>query len=187
MAKLARFDFSEFKKLAGCFQAALNNNVIDKFIQDFLLEMAFRAERKIKKRTPVGVYGTKEVSFISKPKVKQVKFRTKSGKEVNFTANIKSKNVQFTARSNKTGGHLRRNWQVGSVTKQGDAYMVEVYNNVEYASFIEFGHRTRNHRRWVEGRFMATISMQEMERELPKFLGKRQEELLNQILNGKFK
>lgn len=166
MTKLGRFDFSEFKKFVEIFQAALDNKVIDKFIQDFLLEMAFRAERKIKKRTPIGVYGTKEVNFI---------------------ANIKSKNVQFAAHSNKTVGHLRNSWQVGSVTKQGDAYIVEIFNNTECASFVEYGHRSGDNKRWVEGRFMATISMKEMKRELPRFLEKRQKELLNKILNGKFK
>lgn len=185
MAKLASFDCSEFKKLAKSFQKALDERVIERWIREFLLEMAFRAERKIKKRTQVGVYGTKQVSFISKAKVKRVSFRTKAGKEVDFIANIKSKNVQFTANSNKTGGHLRRNWQVGDVIKQGNAYVVEIFNNVEYASYVEYGHRTRNHKGWVEGRFMATISMQEIERQLPKFLEKRQMELLEQILNGR--
>ncbi len=124
--------------------------------------MAFRAERKIKKRTPVGVYSN------------QVSFTTKDGKEVSFTTS-----------SSKTGGYLRRNWQVGNVIKQGDAYIVEIFNNTEYASYVEYGHRTKNHKGWVEGRFMATISMQEIERQLPRFLERKQVELLNQILNGR--
>ncbi|WP_283591340.1 HK97 gp10 family phage protein [Clostridium butanoliproducens] len=143
MARMGSFDYSEFKNMAKSFQKALDERVIERWIKEFLLEMAFRAERKIKKRTPVGVY------------------------------------------PNKTGGHLRRNWQVGNVVKQGNSYVVEVFNNVEYASYVEYGHRTRDHKSWVEGRFMATISMQEVERELPKFLERKQVELLNQILNGR--
>ncbi|MBU3193469.1 HK97 gp10 family phage protein [Clostridium algidicarnis] len=143
MSKMGSFDYSEFKNMANSFNKALDERVIDRWIQEFLLEMAFRAERKIKKRTPVGVY------------------------------------------HDKTGGHLRRNWQVGEVVKQGSSYMVEIFNNVEYASYVEYGHRTRDHKSWVEGRFMATISMQEIERELPKFLEKKQLELLNQILNSR--
>lgn len=143
MAKLASFDCSEFKKLARSFQTALDTRVIERWIKEFLLEMAFRAERKIKKRTPVGVY------------------------------------------PNKTGGHLRRNWQVGNVEKHGDSYVIEIFNNVEYASLVEHGHRTKNGKGWVEGRFMATISMQEIERELPRFMERKQVELLNQILNGR--
>lgn len=143
MGRMGSFDYSEFKNMAKSFKKALDERVIERWIKEFLLEMAFRAERKIKKRTPVGVY------------------------------------------PNKTGGHLRRNWQVGNVVRQGNAYIVEIFNNVEYASYVEYGHRTRDHKAWVEGRFMATISMQEIERELPKFLERKQVELLNQILNGR--
>ncbi|ABS41487.1 MULTISPECIES: HK97 gp10 family phage protein [Clostridium] len=162
MARLASFDYSDFKNMTKSFQKALDERVIERWIREFLLEMAFRAERKIKKRTPVGVYSN------------QVSFTTKDGKEVNFTTS-----------SSKTGGHLRRNWQVGNVIKQGDSYVVEIFNNTEYASYVEYGHRTKNHKGWVEGRFMATISMQEIERQLPKFLERKQVELLNQILNGR--
>ena len=143
MSRLGSFDYSGFKDMAKSFQKALDERVIERWIREFLLEMAFRAERKIKKRTPVGVY------------------------------------------SNKAGGNLRRNWQVSNVEKKGNSYVVEIFNNTEYASFVEYGHRTRNHKGWVEGRFMATISMQEIERQLPKFLENKQVELLNQILNGR--
>ncbi|BDR66976.1 phage protein [Clostridium tetani] len=137
MARLGSFDYSEFKNMAKRFNKALDERVIERWIREFLLEMAFRAERKIKKRTPVD------------------------------------------------SGHLRRNWQVGNVEKRGNAYVVEIFNNLEYASYVEYGHRTRDHKGWVEGRFMATISMQEIERQLPKFLEKKQVELLEQILNGR--
>lgn len=137
MSRLGSFDYFGFKDMAKRFNKALDERVIERWIREFLLEMAFRAERKIKKRTPVD------------------------------------------------SGHLRRNWQVGNVEKRGNAYLVEIFNNTEYASFVEYGHRTRNHNGWVEGRFMATISMQEIERKLPKFLERKQVELLNQILNGR--
>ena len=143
MGRLGSFDCSEFKNMAKSFNKALNERVIERWIKEFLLEMAFRAERKIKKRTPVGVY------------------------------------------PNKTGGHLRRNWQVGNVERQGNSYVVEIFNNVEDASYVEYVQRTRNQKGWVEGRFMATISMQEIEKDLPRFLERKQIELLNQILNGR--
>lgn len=137
MATLGNFDCSEFKKMARGFQKALDERVIERWIKEFLLEMAFKAERKIKKRTPVDK------------------------------------------------GQLRRAWQVGNVLKQGNSYIVEIFNNTEYASYIEYGHRTKNHSGWVEGRFMVTISMREIEKEFPAFLEKKQLELLNQILNGR--
>lgn len=53
MPKWGKFDFSEFKKLANSFQKTLDERVIERFIRDFLMEMAMRAMRKVKKRTPV--------------------------------------------------------------------------------------------------------------------------------------
>ncbi|WP_144882713.1 HK97 gp10 family phage protein, partial [Paenibacillus sp. IHBB 10380] len=67
-------------------------------------------------------------------------------------------------------GELRRNWRVGRVIRQGSSYVVEIYNNTEYASFVEYGHRNRDKTEWVEGRFMMTISMKQIERELPAYL-----------------
>ncbi|WP_019123698.1 HK97 gp10 family phage protein [Brevibacillus massiliensis] len=54
MAKWGKFDFGDFKKLAGAFQKTLDERVIERFIRDFLMEMAMRSIRKIKKRTPVN-------------------------------------------------------------------------------------------------------------------------------------
>lgn len=138
MPKWGKFNFSEFEQLAKTFKKALDERVIERFIQDFLLEMAYRSERKIKKRTPVDT------------------------------------------------GELRRNWQVGQVERRGDAYIVEIFNNTHYAQFVEYGHRAgKDLTKWVEGRFMMTISMQQIEKELPRYLEKRMIELLDNIMNGR--
>ena len=124
MARWGRFDFREFERLKRNYEQLAQN--IDTFLREFLLEMAMRAERKIKKRTPVDT------------------------------------------------GLLRRSWEVGEVIKHGDKLIVEIINETEYASFVEYGHRTGpDRRKWVEGRFMMTISMQEIERELPRYLERR--------------
>lgn len=139
MARWGSFDFSDFENMAKRFKKALDERVIERWIREFLLEMAYRADRKIKKRTPVG-----------------------------------------------DTGELRRNWQVGRVERRGDAFIVEIFNNTEYASFVEYGHRTgKDLTKWVEGRFMMTISMKEIERDLPKFIEKKQLKLLNQLMNGR--
>jgi hypothetical protein len=138
MAKWGSFDFGQMEQMAKTFQKAVDQRVIDRWIREFLLEMAYRADRKIKKRTPVDK------------------------------------------------GELRRNWQVGNIEKQGGAYVVEIFNNTDYASYVEHGHRTgKELTEWVEGRFMMTISMQEMERDLPRFLEKKQITLLEQLMNGR--
>lgn len=138
MSSWGKFDFGDFKKLADTFKKSLDEHIVERFIREFLLEMAYRAERKIKKRTPVDT------------------------------------------------GELRRNWTVGEVQRRGNSYIVEIFNNTEYASFVEYGHRTgKNLTKWVEGRFMMTISMKEIEQELPRFLQRKQMELLDQIMNGR--
>lgn len=83
-------------------------------------------------------------------------------------------------------GELRNNWQIANIERRGDALQVEYYNNTHYASFVEYGHRTgKDLTKWVEGRFMMTISMQEIERELPRYLEKRMVELLENMMNGR--
>jgi len=54
MAKWGKVDFGAFKDFAKTFENVVGQDIIGKFIEDFLLEMAMRALRKVKKRTPVG-------------------------------------------------------------------------------------------------------------------------------------
>lgn len=48
-------------------------------------------------------------------------------------------------------GHLRRQWQVSPVQYTENTVSVEIFNPVEYASFVEDGHRQE--RRFVPGRW----------------------------------
>lgn len=70
----------------------------------------------------------------------------------------------------KMGGTLRRGWTSGAITKEGGVYTIEIINPTEYASYVEYGHRTANHKGWVKGRFMMKISEQELEKIAPKVL-----------------
>lgn len=78
-------------------------------------------------------------------------------------------------------GHLRRNWMLGSVTRHGDYMEIEIYNNVEYAEFIEYGHRKRKGG-FLQGRYMLTLSMKEIEEMAPALIGKRSEEFMKELL-----
>lgn len=80
---------------------------------------------------------------------------------------------QYPSGSGKVGGTLRRGWKTGEIEKIGNTYRIEVINPVEYASYVEYGHRTRNHAGWVNGRFMMTISANEIEQSAPKILEKK--------------
>ena len=46
---------------------------------------------------------------------------------------------------------------------------------------LNFGHRTRNHKGWVEGHLMLTISEQEINAMLPKFIEKQLTQLINEV------
>lgn len=144
MARMGSFS-SDLKKLQKQLEKAAQED--DAFVKSCAKELAARLLRKVKKRTPVGEYD------------KPVSFKTKDGKE-----------VSFTPKTGKKGGTLRRGWTVGEIQKEGDTYMVEVINPTEYASYVEFGHRTANHKGWVKGQFMMTISEQELQSIAPQVL-----------------
>lgn len=66
-------------------------------------------------------------------------------------------------------GDLRNNWKY-EVIKKGDSYIIIIYNQLEYASFVENGHRivvAGQTVGWVEGRFMLKLTIDEMERIAP--------------------
>jgi len=64
-------------------------------------------------------------------------------------------------------GLLRNSWLLGDITRKGDTLEIELYNPIEYASFMEYGHMTRNRDGWVEGQFMCTIAINRIESQIP--------------------
>lgn len=69
-------------------------------------------------------------------------------------------------------GTLRRAWSANNikVSHVGSNYVVEIINPTEYASYVEYGHRTANHKGWVTGQFMLTISEEEIRQSSPTIL-----------------
>ncbi len=65
-------------------------------------------------------------------------------------------------------GDLRRSWYLSKVARRGNDVMINIINPKLYTSFVELGHMTPGRNSWVDGYFMCTISMQEIEREMPK-------------------
>ncbi|WP_281885675.1 HK97 gp10 family phage protein [Paenibacillus sp. YYML68] len=81
-------------------------------------------------------------------------------------------------------GDLRKGWTVGKIQRAGDQIYIEIINPIEYAKYVEFGHRTRDHAGWVEGRFMLTTSEAELQQELPAILERRLQTFMNRYLGG---
>ena len=78
----------------------------------------------------------------------------------------------------------------------GDTYVVEIINPVEYASYVEYGHRqqpgryvpalgVRLKKGWVKGKWMMTVSEKEIQAAAPQILEKKLEKWLRGCLNGK--
>lgn len=179
MAGMGRFDI---QSLTG-FQRKLekfNQNEVDAFLEDCTKELAARLLRMVVKRTPVGDY-SHEITVTAKRDGKKHK-----------------KGEQYTKRVNpsgKKGGTLRRGWTgnhrqaAGSfadslaVRRDGDNYIIEIVNPVEYASYVEYGHRTANHKGWVPGQFMMTISENELRDMAPRVLERRLKNFLGGVLS----
>lgn len=200
MAKWGSCDFRELKKFQQKLEK-LADSEIDKFCKDVSKELAARLLSKVIKRTPVGDYsGDKYIT-------KTGKERHRSYKTINFTTNTGQK-VSFKAKtSGKLGGTLRKGWTAKTeeeakngkgkgnktqeeimawvnelpIKKKGNIFQIDVTNVVYYSSYVENGHRTRNHKGWVEGHFMLTISEKEINAMLPNFIEKKLAQFINEV------
>ncbi len=153
MGRMGSFNANDLKK----FQKELEkvNKNTDAFLQECAKELAARLLRMVIKRTPVG---------------------------------------EYPENSGKKGGTLRRGWTGEKsvpakgyadsleIQHNGDAYVIEIINNTSYGVYVEYGHRTPDHKGWVPGRFMMTISERELEKIAPKVLEKKLEKLLRSAL-----
>lgn len=77
-------------------------------------------------------------------------------------------------------GALKNNW-VSNIIKEGNIYKIEVINPLEYAEFVEFGHRQqpgryvkaigkRLKKSWVQGKFMLTLTERDLQRNLDEII-----------------
>lgn len=156
MGKTGKFDCKEFKEFQKQLEKLRNEQ--DRFVESCAKELAARLLRMVVKRTPVGDY-SHEVEVIAKRDSKHHKKGDVYKKKVNT--------------SGKVGGTLRRGWTIENVGHFGSMCVIEIVNPTEYASYVEYGHRTRDRKGWVKGKFMMTISERELEKIAPKVLENR--------------
>lgn len=90
-------------------------------------------------------------------------------------------------------GTLERGWTTTPLEKTGAQYRIDVINPTEYAIYVEYGHRQtpgryvpqigkRLKEGWVKGKFMLTISVQELEHQMPSLLEKKLYAMLKEAL-----
>lgn len=189
MARWGKCDFRELEQLNKRLEQ-LSSVDFDAFCREAANEIAARLLEKVKKRTPVGVAPKFDESLTTKvrgndyiaqvtTKTGEKVFRKRKGKS--YTMLTRSGAIRDKYWSGYEGGTLRDAWTILPVEKQGDQYIVTVVNNTEYASYVEYGHRQTPGRyvpalgkslkaSWVKGRFMLTISTQELETQAPALL-----------------
>lgn len=155
MGKWGKCDFSQIKDFNEKLKR-LQGNEYQLFCEDVAKELTARLLAKVIKRTPVG---------------------------------------QYSGESGKMGGSLRRGWTGEKnsnatayanslpISRKGNMIEIEIVNPVHYASYVEYGHRTRNHQGWVKGRFMLTISEQELQNQAPAIIEKKLKNYLGDIFN----
>lgn len=181
---MARVDTRELKKFQAQLRQIATPKERQRFYEDCLKELAARFLRKVIKRTPVGK-GVYEA--IPPPKKKK-------GKGAKGKAPLKFKRIAG-------GGTLRRGWSVWlkdaiRVQKIGSTYQIELVNNTEYASYVEYGHRQtpgryvpaigkRLKESWVEGQFCMTLSAREVEDAAPAILQRKIQRYFEEKINGK--
>ncbi len=155
MASWGSADYKQLKKLRDRLNQ-LNSAEFDKFCEACCKELAARLLALVIPKTPVGKY---------------------------------------PPGSGKKGGTLRRGWGAKSakeassyaqslhVSKHGNSYTVEIINPIEYASYVEYGHRTRGGAGWVPGRYMLTISEEKLSQMTPAILEQKLQAKLKEVFN----
>lgn len=91
-------------------------------------------------------------------------------------------------------GLLKDRWKIGEIQRKGDDYVIEVFDSVDYASFVEDGHRTRkgqgkkssriNSKAWVEGRFMMKLTEDDIAIKMPGYLNKLYDKLAEELFKN---
>lgn len=154
MARMGRFNIQGLNDFQKKLEK-INQNEVDVFLEGCAKELAARLIRMAVKRTPVG---------------------------------------QYPKSSGKKGGTLRRGWTGNqrqgaksfaeslTIRHEVELYIIEIVNPVEYASYVEYGHRTADHSGWVDGKFMMTLSENDLKDIAPKVLENRLKKFLGGVL-----
>lgn len=152
----------------------LGSSGCDEIAQNALNDTVKRALRMVRNRTPVGV----------KPKIdgpKTEKVKSARGKTRSFLTKDGAMLKQYW--SGYKGGTLRKGWSANPAVKRGTEWRAAIYNPLEYAAYVEHGHRQtpgryvpaigkRLKRSWVPGQHMLRDSLTGIESEFGEIVRK---------------
>ena len=158
-------DYKQLQRLRDSL-ATLQSMDMDRFCTEVSKELAARLLALVIPRTPVGQY----------PK--------SSGKKGGTLRRGWTSKTQADAASRGGSNDAKAYAEALPVRKSGNAYTIEVINPVEYASYVEFGHRTWGGDGWVPGQYFLTLAEQDLERLVPGVIERKLEALLREVFNG---
>lgn len=166
MGKMGGFTAADLKKLQKQLNKIQEGNV-EAFVDSCAKELAARLLAKVIKRTPVG---------------KHPKSSGKKGGTLRrgWTSKTHEEAVGGSGKSSVAAGKAYADSL--KINHFGNTLVIEIVNPVKYASYVEYGHRTANHKGWVQGRFMLTTSEQELENITPKVLESKIKKFLGECM-----
>ncbi|MEE0775877.1 MAG: HK97 gp10 family phage protein [Bacillota bacterium] len=165
MIKVDVSGFEEFEKYLNRMADGFET-----FLRKFLLKEALRVLRDTKRNTPVDsgylrnswYIGDAEVALYSREVKKKTAIkRHKKGEKKNKKWRVKPA-LRFSSVTLQEA-------TINSVRKSGDNLIVDIYNPVEYASYVEYGHVSQGRvKRWIQGQFMCMMAIKDVERKMPR-------------------
>lgn len=184
MGKNGSVDTSELTKLLANIEGM--KGAAPEFLRQCANEQGQRLLRKVIKRTPVGKKPTFKGEKTAKAEGKRGKSKTFLTKE-----GAAYENMMKTYWSGYSGGQLRRSWRVTSAEGTGYNYTITVENPMNYASYVEHGHRQTPGRfipaigktavvSWVKGRHMLANSVSELEGSMYKIIDRRVQDFMRE-------
>lgn len=91
---------------------------------------------------------------------------------------------QYLEGSGKQGGTLRRGWFQCPAVLQGLDVIVEAQNNTYYGPYVNYGHRTRGGKGWVEGQFFVEKALADIDSNVDPILEARYMAYLEELKGG---
>jgi hypothetical protein len=91
---------------------------------------------------------------------------------------------EYPKASGKKGGTLRRGWTAQEVVRVGRKVEIKLINPINYASYVEYGHRTRKGG-WVKGRYMMTRSEKRLQPKVDALVDASMSEYLRGVFDDK--
>lgn len=187
MAKWGQTDYKQLVRLRDELEK-LQKSDMDQFCRNMARELAARLLAKVVKRTPVGVYesgsgmvgGTLRRGWTAESD-KAAMYAALFGGGTEAAGGTGSK--QEVHGKGAVSENIKGNTSSMEVLKEGNDYIITIVNPVNYASYVEYGHRTRNHKGWVQGKFMLTISEKEIKQAAPGLIEKKLYQKLKEAID----